>query len=250
MANDGITQERACVQCGNVFQLQLRYFNKMYCGPACKTNAFREANPDRFLALRAVHREREKARAAADRAERAKQPMPTKPCPTCSGMISTRRVRCDECNRKLASLKTGLHQRRKLLAEIDRRPDRQCKECAASFNPVHGAMVFCGKQCSERNIRRALKGKREAAKRGVGSERVDPIKVFDRDGWRCHMCKRRTPRDLRGTYKPNAPELDHIVPLSLGGGHTYKNTACSCRECNGRKGATTLGQPSLLALCV
>ena len=69
----------------------------------------------------------------------------------------------------------------------------------------------------------------------VEKESVDPFKVFDRDGWVCQMCGVPTPRELRATWEDNAPELDHIIPLSKGGPHTYKNTQCSCRKCNQRK---------------
>jgi 5-methylcytosine-specific restriction endonuclease McrA len=61
---------------------------------------------------------------------------------------------------------------------------------------------------------------------------VDPFTVFDRDGWRCRACGTVTPKELRGTIEPNAPELDHVVPLAMGGGHTYKNTQLLCRSCN------------------
>lgn len=29
--------------------------------------------------------------------------------------------------------------------------------------------------------------------------------------------------------------LDHIVPISKGGPHTYSNTQCLCRDCNLKK---------------
>jgi 5-methylcytosine-specific restriction endonuclease McrA len=92
---------------------------------------------------------------------------------------------------------------------------------------------------------KAAKRRREARMRGAESELVHPNRVFDRDGWRCHMCGRKTPRRLRGTCSPTAPELDHIIPLARGGPHTYANTACSCRECNHRKGDKPLGQARL-----
>ena len=34
---------------------------------------------------------------------------------------------------------------------------------------------------------------------------------------------------------PNAPELDHRIPISKGGGHLYNNVQCLCRRCNGLK---------------
>ena len=68
--------------------------------------------------------------------------------------------------------------------------------------------------------------------------------VLARDGWRCKLCGKRTPKRLRGTTHPDAPEIDHIIPLALGGAHSYANTQCSCRDCNGKKGARVL--PGLL----
>jgi 5-methylcytosine-specific restriction endonuclease McrA len=76
---------------------------------------------------------------------------------------------------------------------------------------------------------------RKAQKLGVECERVSAKKVFERDGWKCKICGRPTPVEFRGTIGENAPELDHIVPLSKGGGHTYANTQCLCRSCNWEK---------------
>ena len=95
--------------------------------------------------------------------------------------------------------------------------------------------------------KRAYKARRRAVERGTEADRFDPFETFERDGWKCHICGRSTPKRLRGTYDPRAPELDHIVPLALGGKHTRQNTACSCRRCNGEKGATPYGQLNLLA---
>jgi hypothetical protein len=64
--------------------------------------------------------------------------------------------------------------------------------------------------------------------------------VFNRDGWRCHLCGITTFEAKRGTFHPRAPELDHLVPISRGGAHAYANVACACRRCNRTKRA--LGQ--------
>lgn len=90
--------------------------------------------------------------------------------------------------------------------------------------------------------KRICKARRRALERGVTAERIDPIKVFERDGWRCHMCQCKTPRDLRGTYHDRAPELDHVIPLAAGGAHTWGNVKCSCRKCNAIKSDKPLGQ--------
>lgn len=68
------------------------------------------------------------------------------------------------------------------------------------------------------------------------------FKVFDRDGWKCHICGTKTPKKNRGTYKDDAPELEHIISLADGGSHTWGNVACACRKCNISKGARSYGQ--------
>lgn len=88
---------------------------------------------------------------------------------------------------------------------------------------------------------------RRARLRGAMVEVFDPIEVLIRDGWKCHICGRSTPKSLRGTYDPRAPELDHIVPLAAGGEHSRKNTACACRECNLKKSNRPFGQIRLFA---
>ena len=38
-----------------------------------------------------------------------------------------------------------------------------------------------------------------------------------------------------GSRAGSAPTLDHIVPLSRGGSHSYANLQACCRRCNCRK---------------
>lgn len=63
--------------------------------------------------------------------------------------------------------------------------------------------------------------------------------VLEADGWVCQICGIPTPREKRGTQEPDAPTIDHIVPLSAGGAHSYANVQCACLRCNTRKGART-----------
>ena len=100
--------------------------------------------------------------------------------------------------------------------------------------------------CSDRALGRIAKATRRARLRGVvGGDRIDPITILDRDKWRCQKCGIKTPRGLRGTINDNAPEVDHLIPLSLGGEHKETNLQCLCRKCNQGKGATAWGQMRL-----
>lgn len=70
---------------------------------------------------------------------------------------------------------------------------------------------------------------------GVEFEYIKPNQVFNRDGWKCQICGCDTPASLRGLLNHNAPSMDHIIPLSRGGTHTYDNIQTACRTCNCKK---------------
>lgn len=120
---------------------------------------------------------------------------------------------------------------------------RTCKGCGHEYQPTYGRRhaAYCSNKCSHAANARINRQARRARERTARVHRVDPFRVFERDGWRCRECNEATPILLRGTYDPRAPELDHIIPLSKGGAHSYRNTQCLCRECNGRKGAGPSG---------
>ena len=122
--------------------------------------------------------------------------------------------------------------------------ERSCAECGSTFQPEYGdkRRAYCSDECSTKAHRRVTKKVRRARKRAGAVEPVNPTKVFERDGWRCQLCGIKTPRGKRGTCAPNAPEMDHIVPLADGGDHSYRNVQTACRTCNIKKGAGAGGQ--------
>jgi 5-methylcytosine-specific restriction endonuclease McrA len=63
-------------------------------------------------------------------------------------------------------------------------------------------------------------------------EAVDPQIVWERDEGICGICGKPADRDDW--------HLDHIVPLSKGGEHSYANTQVSHSLCNQQKGAACL----------
>jgi 5-methylcytosine-specific restriction endonuclease McrA len=62
--------------------------------------------------------------------------------------------------------------------------------------------------------------------------RLSRKEVFIRDNYTCQYCGLRT-RDLT---------LDHVVPRSKGGPHTWENLVSACRGCNHKKGGKNLDQ--------
>jgi 5-methylcytosine-specific restriction endonuclease McrA len=100
-------------------------------------------------------------------------------------------------------------------------------ECARGISIPKGS--------NRENLTKSLKAK---ARWG----RINPLKVLEKDGWRCYICFDPTPPELRGSYDNKAPECDHVVPLTRGGSHSYDNMRCARRQCNRRKGNKLLSE--------
>jgi 5-methylcytosine-specific restriction endonuclease McrA len=76
---------------------------------------------------------------------------------------------------------------------------------------------------------RARTARRRAQRLALPHEDIESAVVFDRDGGLCGICG--NPVDSNDWH------LDHIVPLSRGGHHTYENVQVSHPFCNLSKGA-------------
>lgn len=56
------------------------------------------------------------------------------------------------------------------------------------------------------------------------------FEILKRDGYACRYC---------GATAPDVPlHVDHVVPISLGGGDEPNNLVTSCADCNAGKGST------------
>lgn len=126
--------------------------------------------------------------------------------------------------------------------------------CGSEFIPVVAHQGHCGAKCSRRasNTSERHRLAAKALDRGGHRRRVrqfggayEAFKVADvlaRDGWKCQACGIDTPESLRGRWVHNAPEIDHIEPVSRGGDHSQANTQCLCRSCNNLKKDRTMAE--------
>lgn len=138
-----------------------------------------------------------------------------------------------------------------VLAEGDRLPTHchtcpsrvwtagDCAECGTSF-VVLGHGRYCSAPCARRGPRRRAKQKRsKRIQSGLARDPITLPKIAARDGWRCHICTRKVTR--------KDWSLDHLIPLSCGGDHTYANVALAHHRCNTLRGATGHAQLRLAA---
>jgi len=97
--------------------------------------------------------------------------------------------------------------------------------------------------------------RKRCAKFGVPYDpKVTRPAVFERDGFKCHICNKPTLLKYvvkNGRAHPRSPTVDHHpYPLSAGIlGHQWNNVRCACLRCNVRKGASWSGQLPLRLGC-
>lgn len=62
-------------------------------------------------------------------------------------------------------------------------------------------------------------------------DKIDHLTLFELHAWTCYVCKETINRYLRF---PNywAATVEHIIPLSKGGTHTWDNVAPAHAKCN------------------
>ena len=118
--------------------------------------------------------------------------------------------------------------------------DRVCAECSVTFTPIRVNARFCSRKCCKAFADRIRAEKRRLGVLRRSGER-HRLYIFIRDGWKCQHCGVNTKKYYKKKH-PRSPEVDHIHPLSRGGEHSYRNTQCSCRTCNIKKGDKLLGQ--------
>jgi len=228
---------RVCLVCGREYSA--RSDNKGFCSKSCAQRYLAENKENKcsFCGL-----EFKGTGKYCSEECKVKSKVKYQVCSVCGKEFhSTRLQQCcsDECRRIRANKSIRQYSMGNFIPK-----KVVCKECGVEFWTEYGnkRRVFCSDECARRNQKRKTKATRRARKKGLGYESFDPLDVFKRDKWTCQMCGAKTPKKYRGTCDDRAPELDHIIPLALGGEHSMRNTQCLCRKCNGDKGATARGQ--------
>ena len=72
-------------------------------------------------------------------------------------------------------------------------------------------------------------------------DKITRKQLHHRDGGRCYICKRKTVLVNKGKKRnKRLSTIDHVIPVSKGGTHTWANVRNCCWQCNIAKGAKEL----------
>lgn len=210
----------------------------IYCGQRCRDRFKPSARCEHPKPRLKNGRERAQCFGCKPKIVSKQAPSRSKVCAACGSPFTAKLESARFCGQKC---RNKVNARRIQERRRDGSP-RPCRWCAKVYVPEYGSLrrSYCSIECrdaSKRKLRGGSTNRRRATKFGCAYEPIRKRDVFERDGWRCYICGRETPKSLSGTKEPNAPELEHVVPLSKGGGHVLENVRCACMACNRAKGS-------------
>lgn len=164
--------------------------------------------------------------------------------------------------------KRGREEREKQKAERAKQKNREREAKQKKYNEVHTCpeckkeftildymkdkgvcgvqlITYCSKQCSRKAYRSRhndLHGKHKLRTLKFGTAFESGItldKLVQRDGLTCALCGEVCDWNDKayGSCGPNYPTIDHKIPLSKGGGHSWDNVQVAHHKCNSIKGS-------------
>ena len=111
-----------------------------------------------------------------------------------------------------------------------------CPECGGLF---FDRKKYCSEKCLSRAMSRNGEMKRRSrTKEQLVDKNITLKSLFDRDHGVCYICGEQC--DWNDYYYKGEtfiagdsyPSIDHVIPLSKGGAHSWLNVKLSCRKCN------------------
>lgn len=185
---------RICQFCGKTFEIKRRDIQNIYCSHDCQIEG-----------LKATGKEKRRQR------DKEKQ------------------VQIEQRERDLL-LKRIVKQTKSYYAAQKRTIDLtvQCAECGEIFQAKTLGTQFCPKCRRKRHNRRKDKRLKRCS---VVDHSINLMRLYMRDHGVCQICGK--PLTMEGdTNSPDYPSIDHIIPISKGGDHTWENVQLACRRCN------------------
>lgn len=238
------SQQCCSSKCGNIkgHESMKHYYNCQYCGkPFWRENAFRMkycGEDCRKAALKELH-----------------PPKPPKEkrvyirkCNCCGNTFETEYANQVYCSKE-CSYEGNLRLKRKQWAAGYKPKTIICKECNTPFTTECGDThsVFCCQSCADKSERRRehmterhkeyMAGCKERRKKQISEGFVEEVPyddIYTRDGGICQICGLPV-HPVKNVDDNWDGTIDHIIPLSAGGEHSFANCQLAHRICNSLK---------------
>lgn len=112
-----------------------------------------------------------------------------------------------------------------------------CVVCGKEFVGNRDNAKTCSPRCNHAYCTAIRKGRyKKLQQEGLYDYSVTLEAVYEKFGGKCNNCGKTLNFEC-GKLSNDYPSMDHIIPLSKGGHHTWDNIQLLCRGCNFKKGA-------------
>ena len=234
--------EASCEQCGGMFVRSSVGVRHRFCSNSCRARAGEAKRPPRQVSELQKQRSKELGKAARAREKERKVAQMKadgtyKYCANCGGDMIQSATFCVEpdCRNALR-----LHR------------NSQMRDYFARYQAEHGESYTRRYKDRPYNVdynyreRHPDRAKhydhvRRARMANCERESFSDSEIFERDGFVCGICDGPVDMGLRYPDAMSA-SLDHVVPLSRGGGHVRANVRLAHLGCNARKCARLDGE--------
>lgn len=242
---------RVCQQCGKEFHKASNGRVPKYCSNECA----HEAQVKRPTAVcKACGKEYRVSRnAKGDYCSRecqwASMRAETSKCTVCGGFAPSGKAYCSErCKAYAWDKKRGdslgfekvFEDTLEWMERLSKTAPRACDLCGGEYLPAAVNQVHCGR-CAK--YLRDNNGDLRIYRNGKPDLSITLRKLYERDRGYCRGCGRHI--EFVDDYNSDDyPSIDHILPISKGGTHTWDNVQLMCRGCNSLKCDEVVAVPS------
>lgn len=135
---------------------------------------------------------------------------------------------CRDCGRI-----TNLTKVRRTNRRYTRRPSGRCDDCRRRAERLQELQRIIGPVRRQR-LRNVVI---------AAGDRISAAEVVQRYGSVCYLCHEQIDVMIDDSNDPMYLNIDHIIPISRGGQHTWDNVAATHRRCNLSKGSKLMAPP-------
>lgn len=112
-----------------------------------------------------------------------------------------------------------------------------CVVCGKEFKGSRFNAKTCSKKCNHAYCSATRKARyRNLQQKGLYDYSITLETVYEKFGGECNYCHKKLDFNC-DKLSNDYPSIDHMIPLSKGGSHTWDNVQLLCRRCNFKKGA-------------
>lgn len=124
-----------------------------------------------------------------------------------------------------------------------------CPVCGKEFEAISSAKKYCSNRCESKANRHVYRmRRRNSYKDGRMDKDISIEGLYAMDNGVCYLCGGKCDfndfKIIKGTKccGNTYPSVDHVIPVSKGGSHTWDNVKLAHRSCNSRKRAKIYGE--------